>query len=76
MPGRSNNREQEGFEGVFAVPAISDQTCPGGPTEGVPQAEPRTVTSQVRRGRRPEASRRPCPVKILATGRQLGRVAN
>jgi hypothetical protein len=43
---------------------------------GAPQAEPRTVTSQVRQGRRPEASRRPCPVKILATGRQLGRVAN
>jgi len=41
-----------------------------------PHAEPRAVTSQVRQGRCPEASRKPCPVKILAAGRQLGRAAN
>jgi len=32
--------------------------------------------SQVRRGRCQEASRKPCSVRTLAAGRQLGRAAN
>ena len=38
--GRSNNRGQEGFQGVAAFPANSDQTCPVDQARR-PQTEPR-----------------------------------
>src|SRR5271166_713108 len=37
-----------------------------------PQAEPLAVTGQVRRGRRPEASRMPRPMMVLTGERQPG----
>jgi len=60
----------------FGGPETADPICHDGLGEGLPEVEPRSVTSQVRHGLDPEASRRTRPVKILAPGRQLGRVAN